>query len=67
MNQLGFLHWTVTDTRQGEGAIEITATYDLPPLFCLQCGHPAPNIYRHEVRPQIFMDTPMQLGGNFPR
>lgn len=59
MNQLGFLHWTVHDTKQVEGAMQITASYDLPPLFCLQCGHPAPNVYRHETRSQIFMDTPM--------
>lgn len=59
MNWLGFLHWSVIDTKQVEGAIQITATYDLPPLFCLQCGHPAPNLHRHEVKPQLFMDTPM--------
>jgi hypothetical protein len=51
MSQLGFLHWTVTDSKQVEGAIQLTASYDLLPLFCLQCDHSASNVYRHEVRP----------------
>ena len=40
MNYLGLLHWTVVETKQIEGALQITATYDLSPLFCLQCSFP---------------------------
>lgn len=59
MNPLGFPNWKITAEEHAEGATRYTAEYTPLPSACPRCGHVEPRLYRHETRPQLFIDTPM--------
>lgn len=58
MNPLGLSDWTVLKQEHADGAIRFLAEYTRPPAACRRCGVLNPRLYRHEVKEQLFMDTP---------
>lgn len=58
MNPIGLTDWTVLKHEHADGAIRFLAEYTRPPAACRRCGVLNPRLYRHEVKEQLFMDTP---------
>lgn len=58
-NVLGLPHWQIVAKTSDDNDIHVTATYDVQPTVCPKCGVDKPRLYKHAVKEQTFMDTPM--------
>jgi transposase len=58
-NRIGLKDWKVLQVEESETDMRITAQHTPPPTVCPRCGLADPPLYKHDVRTQEFMDTPM--------
>lgn len=58
-NRLGLKDWKVTEVEESTTDMRITAQYTPVPPCCPRCGLENPPLYKHDVRSQEFMDTPI--------
>lgn len=58
-NRLGLKDWKVLEVAESSTDMKITAQYMPLPTFCPRCGLENPPLYKHDVRTQEFMDTPL--------
>jgi transposase len=58
-NRLGLKDWNVTNVEESTTDMRVTAEYTPPPSACPRCGLADPPLYKHDVRTQEFMDTPL--------
>ena len=58
-NRLGLKDWKVTNVEESTTDMKVTVEYTPPPSFCPRCGLENPPLYKHDVRTQEFMDTPL--------
>jgi transposase len=58
-NRLGLKDWKVVEVEESTTDMRITAQYTPPPTVCPRCGVADPPLYKHDVRTQEFMDTPL--------
>ena len=59
MNPLSLSDWIVLKHEHADGASRFVAEYTRLPVSCRRCGVLNPSLYRHEIKEQLFMDTPM--------
>jgi transposase len=58
-NRLGLRDWKVTQVEESTTDMRITAQHTPIPTVCPRCGVVDPPLYKHDVRTQEFMDTPL--------
>jgi transposase len=58
-NRLGLKDWKVTNVEESTTDMRVMAEYTPPPTVCPRCGLADPPLYKHDVRTQEFMDTPL--------
>lgn len=58
-NRLGLKDWKVTEVEESTTDMRITAQYTPIPTVCPRCGVADPPLYKHDIRTQEFMDTPL--------
>jgi transposase len=58
-NRLGLKDWKVTNVEESTTDMRVTAEYTPPPTACPRCGLADQPLYKHDVRTQEFMDTPL--------
>ncbi len=58
-NRLGLKDWKVTNVEESTTDMKVMAEYTPPPTVCPRCGLADPPLYKHDVRTQEFMDTPL--------
>lgn len=58
MNLLGLADFRVLVAEEHDDDFHIQVELIVPPLQCVHCQHP--KLYRHETRPQLFMDLPIR-------
>ena len=58
-NRLGLKDWKVTNVEESTTDMRVMAEYTPPPTVCPRCGLADPPLYKHDVRTQEFMDTPI--------
>lgn len=58
-NILGLKDWKVLSRQESTTDMKVDVQYTPPPDVCPRCGVENPSIYKHDVRKQEFMDTPV--------
>jgi transposase len=58
-NRLGLKDWKVSQVEESTTDMRITAQHTPTPTVCPRCGVVDPPLYKHDVRTQEFMDTPL--------